>query len=577
MRAQLLFFPENSSPKPRALHSASTIGHGMDAPVTRGDCRRRGWFGRSPLYFVLSLMAVFGCEQRDETRGPSSDGGGTMVGADGGSSASGGSPNATGGATFGSGGAASTGGGELVGSGGADTQAASGGAGDSMASGGASPKPPNPEDEVDPTPRVATNPIIQTKFTADPAPLVVGDTVYLYTSHDEDDATGFTMYEWLLYSSRDMVNWTDHGVIGGVKEPTKTFAWADGYNAWAPQAILHDDKFYLYCPLVRNGHMDIGVAVADEPTGPFVDAIGAPLIHNPDSIDDIDPSVFVDEDGQAYLYWGHKRLFYVKLNADMISYTGEIIEFERPDLFEEGPWFYRRGDHYYLAFASYCCPEGIGYAMSDSPTGPWTTQGYVMRPNDASSGNHPGIIDFKGRSYVFGFNYALNWAETSEHRERRSICADELTYNADGTIEEVPWWSDRGVTQIAPFNPYGQVEAETIAWSSGVKTEVCSEGGLDVSSIDDGDLIKVSGVNFNQGAVSFSARVASSSDGGSIEIRLDGETEPVVATCSVPNTGGPQEWQTVSCMIEGNVSGFHDLYFTFGGGGFNFNWWTFEP
>jgi arabinoxylan arabinofuranohydrolase len=159
----------------------------------------------------------------------------------------------------------------------------------------------------------ADNPIIQTKYTADPAPLVYNDTVYLYTSHDEDDAQGFKMFDWLLYSSTDMVNWTDHGIVAGVREPNKTFKWADGYNAWAPQCIFRDGKFYLYCPLVRNGHMDIGVAVSDSPTGPFNDVIGRPLIHNPDSRDDIDPSVFIDDDGQAYLYWGHQRIFYVTL------------------------------------------------------------------------------------------------------------------------------------------------------------------------------------------------------------------------------------------------------------------------
>jgi arabinoxylan arabinofuranohydrolase len=428
---------------------------------------------------------------------------------------------------------------------------------------------------VDTESRFADNPIIQTKFTADPAPLVYEDTVYLYTTHDEDNATGFTMYDWMLYSSTDMVNWTDHGVVATVREAGRTFAWADGYNAWAPQAIYHNNKFYLYCPLVRNGHMDIGVAVSDSPEGPFVDAIGAPLIHNPDSVDDIDPTVFVDDDGQAYLYWGHKRIFYVALNPDMISYSGSIVEFDRPELFEEGPWFYKRDGHYYLAFASYCCPEGIGYAMSDGPTGPWETKGYIMQPNNQSSGNHPGIIDYRGKSYVFGFNYVLNFAETSEHRERRSICVDELFYNADGTIVELPWWTEKGPAQLDSLDPYVQTEAETIAWSHGVKTEPCTEGGMNVSDIHNGDFIKVSGVALTGGASAFEARVASATDGGKIEIRLDSEMGELIGTCDVPGTGGWQEWQTVSCDLE-DVNGFHNVYFRFSGSEdvlFNFNWW----
>ncbi len=122
-------------------------------------------------------------------------------------------------------------------------------------------------------PSHAENPIIQTKFTADPAPMAHGDAVYLITSHDEDDATSFKMFNWMCYSTTDMVNWTDHGIIGGVREPYKTFKWADGVNAWAPQCVERDGKFYLYCPFPYKGTMAIGVAVSDKRTGPFVDAI----------------------------------------------------------------------------------------------------------------------------------------------------------------------------------------------------------------------------------------------------------------------------------------------------------------
>jgi arabinoxylan arabinofuranohydrolase len=424
----------------------------------------------------------------------------------------------------------------------------------------------------------ADNPIIQTKFTADPAPMVYNDRVYLYTSHDEDNATGFTMYNWLLYSSTDMVNWTDHGIIGGVSDPYKTFKWAQGYNAWAPQAVQRNGKFYLYCPMQGSGRMQIGVAVSDSPTGPFVDAIGGPLINNPNSTDDIDPTILIDEDGQAYLYWGHQRLFYVKLNQNMISYSGSIVELPRPSTFEEGPWLFKREGRYYLAFASTCCPEGIGYAMSSSPTGPWTTKGHIMKPNNLSSGNHPGIVDYKGSSYVFGFNYALNLAETSTHRERRSVCVEKMTYKADGTIPEVPWWSTTGAPQIGTLNPFVRTEAETIASSSGLKTESCGEGGMDVSNIENGDYIKVKGVDFGSGATSLEARVASGASGGNIEIRLDDRTGTLVGTCAVSGTGGWQTWTTKSCTISG-ASGVHDLLFVFTGGSgklFNFNWWKFS-
>ena len=427
----------------------------------------------------------------------------------------------------------------------------------------------------------ADNPIIQTKYTADPAPLVYDDTVWLYTSHDEDNAVGFTMYDWLLYSSKDLVNWTDHGVIAGVRDPHKTFKWADGVNAWAPQVIYRNDKFYLYGPLPRNGHMVIGVAVADRPTGPFVDALGRPLIDNPSSSYDIDPSVFIDNDGQAYLYWGHQPpLFYVKLNPDMISYSGGIVQLTRPQTFEEGPWIYRRNNQYYLAFASTCCPEGIGYAMSGSPTGPWTYRGSIMDPNSASSGNHPGIIDFRGNTYLFGFNYAIQLQREGARRgERRSVCVDRMTYNADGTIQKLPFWGRSSAPQVGTLNPFVQTEAETIAWAWDVRTETCSEGGMNVSSINNGDYIKVAGVDFGAGAASLSARVASGASGGNIQIRLGGTTGPLVGTCAVPGTGGWQSWTTVTCNVTG-ATGVRDLYFVFTGGSgnlLNFNWWRFQP
>ena len=427
---------------------------------------------------------------------------------------------------------------------------------------------------------LADNPIIQTKFTADPAPLVHDGKVYLYTSHDEDSATGFTMYNWLLYSSTDMVNWTDHGIIGGVADPYKTFKWADGNNAWAPQVIERNGKFYLYCPFPKGGHMVIGVAVASDPAGPFVDAIGAPLINRASTSTDIDPTVFLDTDGQAYLYWGHQpKLSYVKLNSDMISYSGGLVDVTMPQTFEEGPWFYHRNDDYYLAFASTCCPEGIGYAMSTSPTGPWTYRGSIMDPTSVSSGNHPGIVDFMGTSYVFGFNYALNAALTTTHRERRSVCVEKLAYNPDGTIPKLPFWSTTGAPQIGHLNPYIRTEAETIAWSQGLKTEVSSEGGMDVTAIESGDFIKVKGVDFGTGATSFAARVASSASGGTIEVRLESQTGTRVATCTVTGTGGAQTWTTKNCPVSG-LSGVHDLYFVFVGGTgslFNFDWWQFTP
>ncbi|MBN2685008.1 MAG: alpha-L-fucosidase [Pontiellaceae bacterium] len=439
----------------------------------------------------------------------------------------------------------------------------------------------------------ADNPIIQTKYTADPAPMVYNDTVYLYTSHDEDDAQGFKMFNWMLYSTTDMVNWTDHGIVGGVKEPYKTFEWADGHSAWAPQCIVRNGKFYLYCPTIYKGKMAIGVAVSDTPSGPFVDALGKPLIYrsNPG---DYDPTVFIDDDGQAYMYWGgNGPCYYVTLNEDMISTSGdiqvaEIDFFNTPPeaAFTEGPWLWKKNNHYYLAYASRCCPEGIGYAMSDSPTGPWICKGTIMDPSPLSDGNHPGIIDYKGKSYVFGFNYELLFSTQIDRRkrERRSICVKEMTYNEDGTIEKVTWWGKGApvpsVSQVGYLDPYVRNEAETICWSTGVKTEPCSAGGMNVSEINSGDYIKVMGVDFGEmGAEGFTASIASGSSGGILELHLDGVDGALIGSVAVSNTGGWQEWKTVNGRISG-VQGVHDLFLVFKGDSeeylFNIDHWRFS-
>ena len=196
----------------------------------------------------------------------------------------------------------------------------------------------------------AANPIIQTSFTADPAPLVIGDTVFLYTTHDEDDALEFKMVDWKLYTSKDMVNWTDHGTVADLS----IFPWANQHNdAWAPQVVARNGKYYLYAPVTVAGSPGnvIGVAVSDSPYGPFKDPLGHPLIGRGEG--NFDPTVLIDDDGQAYLYWGNPHLSYVRLNRDMVSYSGEIKRIDaKPRNYQEGPWVYKRNGKYYLAYAS---------------------------------------------------------------------------------------------------------------------------------------------------------------------------------------------------------------------------------
>lgn len=410
-------------------------------------------------------------------------------------------------------------------------------------------------------------PLVQTKYTADPAPMVYNGKVYLYTTHDEDFGANFEMYDWLLYTSDDMVNWTDCGSVAS----TRDFSWRSRENgAWALQVIERNGKFYMYCPLHGHG---IGVLVADRPEGPFKDPIGKPIVWQQEHWNDIDPTVFIDDDGQAYMYWGNPVLYAVKLNEDMTSYSGEIMEFPHIEDYQEGPWFYKRNGHYYLAFASTCCPEGIGYAMSDSPLGPWEYKGHIMDHTQRTRGNHPGIIDFEGKSYVFGLNYDIMHLDTYVHHERRSVSAAEMNYNADGTIQEVPYFMDAELNQVRSFDPFRRVEAETMAWGYGLKTDKIEGRGLVVKNADEGEYIQLKGVDFKKGASRFTATLSATGK-GSIEVRLDSADGPLAGTLNLSSTGG--SYKDFSCSISG-AKGVHDLYFVFRGqSGMLWDYWRFK-
>lgn len=428
----------------------------------------------------------------------------------------------------------------------------------------------------------ADNPLAQTVYTADPSPVVFGDTLYLYTSHDKDNSDYFYMPDWQCYSTTDMQNWTHHGSVMADSD----FTWAEKDTAWACQCIERNGKYYLYCPLsvAAGGGRGIGVGVSDSPTGPFKDAIGKPLVGP--NWDYIDPTVYIDDDGQAYLYFGNPQLYYVKLNEDMISYSGDIMKADMggfgkstdPDsrtgaLYTEGPWFYKRGSLYYMLYAAEGVPENISYSTSTSPTGPWTYRGVIMPKGEqgAAFTNHCGVTDYKNHSYFFYHNQRLPGGGGFD----RSVAVEEFTYNADGTFPTIKM-SDNGPEQIEALNPFKRVEGETMSWSSGVETEVCSAGGMDLANIENGDYIKVSGVDFGNGADTFTASVASNTDGGKIELHLGSTDGKLIGTLNVPGTGGWQEWTEVSASVD--VSGKQDLYLKFTGGSgflFNLDWWKF--
>ncbi len=439
-------------------------------------------------------------------------------------------------------------------------------------------------------------PLFQTKYTADPSPLVVGDTLFLYTSHDaspedipdenEKSSAGFFMYDWLLWSTTDMVNWTEHGAVASLKD----FPWRSRENgAWAIQTVERNGKYYLYAPLHGHG---IGVLEADSPYGPFKDPLGKPLVWDQSNWYDIDPSVFTDDDGQAYMYWGNPHTFWAKLGEDMTSLTSEVTKLPHIPNYQEGPWFYKRNGHYYLGFASTCCPEALGYAMSDSPTGPWEWKGYIMKPTPRDRGNHPGICDYKGHSYVFGQNYDLMHLETFEHHERRSVSATEIAYHADGTIQQVPYWLDQQpMKQLHWLNPYQRVEAETMAWGYGLKSAkmgIANTGvvadmpastgkkNMYIYDINDGEYIRLRGVDFGKGAKQFQM-IAAANGTTTITLHLDSNKGPVIGTVTIGKTGSVEKYRTFNGKVK-NATGVHDLYLCFDKthGDVRLDWWQFK-
>jgi beta-xylosidase len=408
------------------------------------------------------------------------------------------------------------------------------------------------------------------------------------------------MTKWRVFSSDDMVNWTDHGSPISLE----SFSWARD-RAWAAQCIERNGKFYWYiCAQTIQNNMAIGVAVSDKPTGPFKDALGKPLITT-GSWSNIDPTVYIDDDGQAYLYWGNGNCYYVKLNKDMVSYSGEIVQIpqtletfggvRRPrntppqdniqsipnkDTYIEGPWFYKRNNKYYLMFAGMGKGvECLSYSMSDSATGPWKYMGKIMEGQPANSfTNHGGIIDFKGNSYLFYHTGLLPGGGSYG----RATCIEQFNYNADGTIPSVSLTKE-GVNPVANLNPYNRVEAETGAWYEKCKlAETAKE--IYITDIRVGGYIKVRSVDFgNTTPKTFNARIAAGLDGGILEVHLDSIAGNLLSTINVPRTGGWNEWKTFTNNIAASFNGVHDLYFVFKGQNitkgrvlFNFDYWKFN-
>lgn len=282
------------------------------------------------------------------------------------------------------------------------------------------------------------NPLVRHIFTADPTARVFGGRLYVYTSHDNASAGYFDMSDWHVFSTADLRNWTDHGAFFSLAD----IAWADTM-AWAPDCVERNGKYYLYYPVERK---KIGVAVSDNPVAGFKDS-GRPLIDNTGQEElvgkePIDPSVLIDDDGQAYMYFGCRQLRMVKLAANMTDTVGQIVapvirgnERDKTGCggyYGEGPFAFKRGGRYYLMYSNgWKKTSTLVYAVADRPEGPFDYVGEVM-PATGCSTSHGSLVEFEGQWYVFYHDQSL-----SGNGHRRSVCFAKIDFDADGRIVPV--------------------------------------------------------------------------------------------------------------------------------------------
>lgn len=439
------------------------------------------------------------------------------------------------------------------------------------------------------SPAFAENPITQTYYGPDPAPVVYGDTVCVYTGNDLG-GTFYTMHGWRVTCSTDMVNWTDRSTL--ILSHADFNGKAKENGDWASQAIRRNGKYYYYVTVesaLSPGGRAIDVAVADRPEGPFKDALDKQHHLAGPNWDYIDPTVWIDDDGQAYLYFGNPKLYYAKLKENMVELDGEIkvtdmsrgFSASGASAYTEGPWIHKHKNKYYMIYASHVSEgsEKISYSTSDSPTGPWTWGGIIMdtKNNWNAYTNHSGIIEFKGRSFFFYHNQALPRGGAFS----RSAAVEEFTWGSDGSIPTLTMSETGVVKPIRDLDPYQRVEAETKAKVGGITVDestgyfiiknVAKESdNVYLTAMSSGFYTKVRSVDMDAGADRIV--VCTRGNAGKLELHTESTTGPVLVSMDIPASS---KWQENTFELSG-ASGVEDLYFVVKSGTFDFDYWYME-
>lgn len=415
----------------------------------------------------------------------------------------------------------------------------------------------------------AQNPIIRDQFTADPSAHVFNGRVYVFPSHDIPAPEGkglrkdwFCMEDYHVFSSDNLVDWKDHGIIVsqyGVK-------WADSnaFSMWAPDCIEKNGKYYFYFPTITNKvdttikrkMFSIGVAISDKPEGPY-----APLPEPIKGIIGIDPCVFIDKDGQGYLYWSLGNIFVAKLKENMTELASEpqiIANLPQKGL-KEGPWVFERNGLYYLTFPHVENQiERLEYAVGSSPTGPFKMTGVIMDESPLNCWtNHHSIIEFKGQWYLFYHQNALS----PKFDKNRSICIDSLFFNPDGTIRKVvPTNRGVGITNASKrieIDRYSKISEKgiAIAFIDSTKT---FDGWKTIFNEKDA-WVQYNSVSFENKDYKNIVVKCLAEKGGVIEVKLNGINNLVIAKIVFSPSN---QWQIIKYKVKKIKPGLYNLIIT---------------
>ena len=451
----------------------------------------------------------------------------------------------------------------------------------------------------------AQNPIIRDQFTADPTARVFNGKVYLYPSHDIFPPEGqrqdwFCMEDYHVFSSENLTDWTDHGVI--VTQNKVPWVRPDSYSMWAPDCVEKNGKYYFYFPSVPDGAMrgfGVGVAVADSPEGPFV-----PEPEPIKGINGIDPCVLLASDGNAYIFWGAGRCAKLKDNMKELADDtpkekvkwGER-EFEMygvnclkdlPSRQAEGPFAFEANGWYYLTYPYVReKTEVLGYAMSKNPMGPYEYKGIIMAEHPNCWTNHHSIVNFKGQWYLF---YHQN-AFSPNDDKRRSAQIEKLYFNADGTIQEVkPTLRGVGINQATERIEIDRFSTASSDVTSQLIDTVNTFRSYEATLPVKGSWLKYNDIDFScltDGYMIISAKATGNTKFFIREKAADGKILAKVEMTVKPETpaGAPamfrrdftNQWLTLTAPLEYTPKGVSDLVITCeGDAGVSVDWVQFK-